>query len=237
MSTSRLLTKEEKRLVADALRVAAKEARLAKSHALADRRFICSTTQASHIDELARRAGTADRLAAEVDQYELRLEKGIDTKKLREIHDAAPDTIETVTIDPGPGPASSCEEVVPAAANFYEAAHQSMAELLDEVEIYRDLANRTVDVLNNAGVLPHDVDDRELFIDERVRNLVDERNRIRRELAEQYPIAMLAREVSGWADDAASSALLELRQLIDNHAKQTEAAKLEYLPTRLRGGG
>jgi hypothetical protein len=63
-----------------------------------------------------------------------------------------------------------------------------------------------------------------------------ERDALRRELAEQYPIAMLARRIAetDWSD-AEKLALVELRQLIDNHAKQTEAAKLEYLPTRLRG--
>lgn len=75
MSTSRLLTKEEKRLLADALRAAAKEARRAKGHALTDPRFVCNTAVTAHVDELARRAGTADRLATEVTEYEVRLEK------------------------------------------------------------------------------------------------------------------------------------------------------------------
>jgi hypothetical protein len=39
MSALRLLTKEEKRLITDALRAAAKEARRAKGHALTDPRF------------------------------------------------------------------------------------------------------------------------------------------------------------------------------------------------------
>jgi hypothetical protein len=75
MSTPRPLTKEEKRLIVDALRAAAKEARRAKGHALADPRFVCSATVTAHMDELARRSATADRLASEISEHELRLEK------------------------------------------------------------------------------------------------------------------------------------------------------------------
>lgn len=62
-----------------------------------------------------------------------------------------------------------------------------------------------------------------------------ERDALRRELADQYPIAITAREAVDEGRDPAV-AFAELRTLIDNHAKQTDAAKLEYLPTRLRGG-
>jgi hypothetical protein len=75
MSGARLLTKEEKRLITDALRAAAKEARRAKGHALTDPHFVCSASVTAHVDELARRAATADRLASEINEHELRLEK------------------------------------------------------------------------------------------------------------------------------------------------------------------
>lgn len=55
MTTSRLLSKEEKRLLVDALRAAAKEARRAKGHALVNPSFICNTAVTAHVDELAAR--------------------------------------------------------------------------------------------------------------------------------------------------------------------------------------
>lgn len=73
--TSRLLSKVEKRIVLDALRAHANEARKAKSAALVDPRHLCSPKAAAHVDELARRAGTADRLAAEINDLDVRLEK------------------------------------------------------------------------------------------------------------------------------------------------------------------
>lgn len=58
---------------------------------------------------------------------------------------------------------------------------------------------------------------------------------LRRELAEQYPVALMARSIVQYADDKSDPELLELAQTIENLAKQTEAAKLEYLPSRFRG--
>lgn len=75
MSATRLLTREERRLIADGLRALAAETRKAKSRALTDPKLICSAAVSAHVDELARRAGTADRLAAELSEYEVRLEK------------------------------------------------------------------------------------------------------------------------------------------------------------------
>lgn len=72
---SRLLSKEERRLLADALRLLGVEARKAKSYALANPNTIGRLSVSAHVDELSRRAGTADRLAAEISEYEVRLEK------------------------------------------------------------------------------------------------------------------------------------------------------------------
>lgn len=74
-TASRLLNVEEKRIVGDALRLLAAESRKAKSHALADTSRMFSVGQANRIDMLSHRAGTADRLAAEASEYEIRFEK------------------------------------------------------------------------------------------------------------------------------------------------------------------
>lgn len=75
MSASRVLTRDERRLLADALRLLAAETRRTKSNALANPNTIGRLSVTAQVDELARRAGTADRLAAEVVEYEVRLEK------------------------------------------------------------------------------------------------------------------------------------------------------------------
>jgi hypothetical protein len=75
VSASRVLSKEERRLVVDALRALAAETRRTKQNALGDRRFVCSPSVAAHIDQLSIRAGTLDRLAAEVNEYDVRLER------------------------------------------------------------------------------------------------------------------------------------------------------------------
>ena len=72
---SRLLTREERRLLVDALRAAAAEARRAKASAIAGATIVADPKIALHIDELSRRAGTLDRLAAEANEHELRLER------------------------------------------------------------------------------------------------------------------------------------------------------------------
>jgi hypothetical protein len=58
---------------------------------------------------------------------------------------------------------------------------------------------------------------------------------LRRELADQYPIAIMARSIVQYADDHTVPELIELADTIDRLSKQTEAAKLEYLPARFRG--
>lgn len=60
------------------------------------------------------------------------------------------------------------------------------------------------------------------------------RDLLLRELAEQYPIAITARAVIA-GEVTESEAYQELRQIITKIGNSTEAAKLEYLPTRLRG--
>lgn len=74
---SRVLSRDERRLLADALRLLASEARKAKSNALANPMTIGRQAVSAHVDELARRSGTCDRLAAEVAEYEVRLEKAL----------------------------------------------------------------------------------------------------------------------------------------------------------------
>lgn len=69
---SRILTREERRLVIDALVLAGRAARQAKAEALTGP---ATPAIRAHVDELARRSGTLDRLAAELGSYDLRLEK------------------------------------------------------------------------------------------------------------------------------------------------------------------
>lgn len=75
MTGPRVLSKDEKRLLADALRLLGSETRRAKSNALANPRTIGIQSVSAHVDALALRAGLCDRLAAEISDYEVRLEK------------------------------------------------------------------------------------------------------------------------------------------------------------------
>lgn len=75
MSQPRVLTTEDRRLVTDALRLAAAEARIARSKALLNPGKIGHPAVTAQVDELARRAHACDRLAAEVAEHEVRLEK------------------------------------------------------------------------------------------------------------------------------------------------------------------
>ena len=77
MIASRTLSRDERRLLAEALRLLAAEARRTKSKALANPATIGLVAVSAQVDELARRAGAADRLAAEVVEYEVRLEKAL----------------------------------------------------------------------------------------------------------------------------------------------------------------
>jgi hypothetical protein len=54
--------------------------------------------------------------------------------KLRALALAAPESIVTVFIDPGPGPTSSCEEIDERCIEFYEAARAAIPTLLDRAE-------------------------------------------------------------------------------------------------------
>jgi hypothetical protein len=73
----RILNKEERRVVTEALRLAAAETRKAKSTAVADSRFTFTSKQTAHIDQLSRLAGTQDRLAAELAELDIRLERSL----------------------------------------------------------------------------------------------------------------------------------------------------------------
>lgn len=72
---SRILTKEERRIVTDALRLAAAETRKVRTAAVSDTRYAFTSKQTAHIDELSRLAGTQDRLAAELADLDIRLER------------------------------------------------------------------------------------------------------------------------------------------------------------------
>lgn len=74
MSRSRVLTKEERRIVVDALRAAAAATRRAKADAQA-LTILDTATRTKHVEELSRLAGTQDRLAVEINELEVRLEK------------------------------------------------------------------------------------------------------------------------------------------------------------------
>jgi predicted O-linked N-acetylglucosamine transferase (SPINDLY family) len=73
MTRTRLLTPSERRVLVDALRRAASETR-ATSSAAANR---CAPLSANpnHVDALSKLAQAQDRLAAELAEYEVRLEK------------------------------------------------------------------------------------------------------------------------------------------------------------------
>ena len=75
MTGPRLLSREERRMLADALRMLAAEARKARSRALTDPRLVCNQAVTAHVDALAVRASSADRLAAEITELEVRLER------------------------------------------------------------------------------------------------------------------------------------------------------------------
>lgn len=75
MRSPRLLSKEERRLLADALRLLGAETRRVKSNALANPKTIGSSSVSAHVDALSVRAGMCDRLASEISDYEVRLEK------------------------------------------------------------------------------------------------------------------------------------------------------------------
>lgn len=73
---SRVLTRAERRMVIDAIAAAANAARHAKMLALnTDAPPTIAAAVKRHVDELAVRAGTLDRLAAELGTYEVRLER------------------------------------------------------------------------------------------------------------------------------------------------------------------
>lgn len=73
--TGRMLTLEEKRLVLESLRAQSKKTRQAKSEAVMNPHRSFEVSQSAHIEELSRRAGDLDRLANELADYHLRLEK------------------------------------------------------------------------------------------------------------------------------------------------------------------
>lgn len=74
---SRVLSKEERRLAIEALRAAANETRRAKSAAVSDLSKAFTRSEQTHVDELSRRAGSQDRLASELGEYDLRLERAV----------------------------------------------------------------------------------------------------------------------------------------------------------------
>jgi hypothetical protein len=126
----------------------------------------------------------------------------------------------------------------PDRLNFEASVAIALLDRIDELETRRDELLATVVKVTNSTPFADEAKDaleqRGALVAE-VGTLKSTVASLRRELAEQYPIATLAREVADWSDDSAKTALLELRLLIDSHAKQTEAAKLEYLPSRFRG--
>lgn len=65
------------------------------------------------------------------------------------------------------------------------------------------------------------------------RTLREQLDRLRLELAEQYPVAMAARAACEEGRDP-EVALAEIRATIRDIANSTAAAKLEYLPLRFR---
>jgi hypothetical protein len=71
MTRTRLLTASERRVLIDALYRAANETRAAKAAAAKHPKL----ANQNHVDELSKLAGTQDRLAAELGEYEVRLEK------------------------------------------------------------------------------------------------------------------------------------------------------------------
>lgn len=70
----RLLSKEEKQLLADALRAAAAETRRTR-HAASAHSAPPGMGRQAYIDSLDRRAQAQDRLASEISELDVRLEK------------------------------------------------------------------------------------------------------------------------------------------------------------------